>query len=77
MKKRFTQLIFQTSKQRNKSEMVYSGCIQPSSMVENTPFADEVSTETSDDVEEPEQFLPDKVYRAGTTLHEIYNVAFH
>lgn len=75
MKERFPQLIFQAPKQRNKSEMVYSGCIQPSTMVENIPCIDISSADTSDEGEEHERFVPDTTYQSSIRLQEIYNVA--
>ena len=76
MKERFPQLIFQAPKQRNKSEMVYSGCIQPSTMVENVHCIDISSADTSDeDGDECEHFEQGETHKTTVTLQEIYNVA--
>lgn len=71
MKERFPQLIFQAPKQRNKSEMVYSVCIKPSTMVENVHCIDISSADTSDE-DGDEQ---DETYKTTVTLQEIYNVS--
>ena len=58
------------------SEMVYSGCIQPSTMVENVHCTDISSADTSDeDGNECEHFEQSETHKTTITLQEIYNVA--
>ena len=56
--------------------MAYSGCIQPSTMVENVHCIDISSADTSDeDGHECEHFEQGETHKTTVTLQEIYNVA--
>ena len=81
MKKYFPQLIFQSSKWKNKSEIVYSSNIKSAGIVESAAYVDSSQTSSADtDDDESEageigNFKLKDTHMLDTALKDFYNVA--
>lgn len=75
MQEHFPQLVFQTTKSRGNRELVYSGEMKPSKVVEDIACDYSSQTSSSETDDSKSTFGPKEANMSYATLRELYNVA--
>ena len=74
MQEHFSQLVFQTTKSRGNRELVYSGEMKPSKVVEDIACDYSSQTSSSETDDSKSTFGPKEANMSYATLRELYNV---